>query len=211
MARYEKTEKKGHGCCGSIFTFILVIIVIFALLVFCTDTLSGIKNKVMEHFYPQEYSQYVSQYSEQYCVDEALVYAVIRTESGFRAEVESSVGARGLMQIMPETFEWLQTLSKGEVTYSADDLYDPQVNIEYGVYYLKYLIDHYDGNELLAVAAYNGGLANVDSWLSDERYSSDGLTLTDIPYNETSQYVERVENTKSVYESLYYDNNYDNN
>ena len=69
--------------------------------------------------------------------------------------------------------------------------------------------DHYNGNELLAVAAYNGGLANVDSWLEDERYSSDGLTLTDIPYNETSQYVERVENTKSVYDSLYYDN--DNN
>lgn len=207
MARYEKTEKKGHGCCGSIFTFLLVIIVIFALLFFCTDVLGGIRNKVMKHFYPQEYSQYVSQYAAEYGVDEALVYAVIRTESGFRAEVQSSVGACGLMQIMPDTFEWLQTLSDSEVTYSESDLFDPQINIKYGTYYLSYLIDHYNGREELAVAAYNGGFANVDSWLEDERYSDDGITLTDIPYNETSQYVERVENTKSMYESLYYDNN----
>lgn len=207
MARYEKTEKKGHGCCGSIFTFLLVITVIFALLFFCTDVLGGIRNKVMKHFYPQEYSQYVSQYAAEYGVDEALVYAVIRTESGFRAEVQSSVGACGLMQIMPDTFEWLQTLSDSEVTYSESDLFDPQINIKYGTYYLSYLIDHYNGREELAVAAYNGGFANVDSWLEDERYSDDGITLTDIPYNETSQYVERVENTKSMYESLYYDNN----
>lgn len=209
MAHYEKTQKKGHGCCGGIFTFILVLIVILALLFFCTDTLGDVKKKVMKHYYPQEYSQYVSEYSAEYGVDEALVYAVIRTESGFRAEVESSVGARGLMQIMPETFEWLQTLSDGEVIYSSSELYNPQINIKYGTYYLSYLIDHYNGNEMLAVAAYNGGFANVDSWLEDERYSSDGLTLSEIPYNETSQYVERVENTKSVYDSLYYDN--DNN
>ena len=211
MAHYEKTQKKGHGCCGTIFTFILVLIVIFALLFFCTDTLGDVKKKVMMHYYPQDYSQYVSQYSAEYGVDESLVYAVIRTESGFRAEVESSVGARGLMQIMPETFEWIQTLSDGEVVYSSNELYNPQINIKYGTYYLSYLIDHYNGNEMLAVAAYNGGFANVDSWLEDERYSSDGLTLSEIPYNETSQYVERVENTKSVYDSLYYDNNYDNN
>lgn len=207
MAHYEKTEKKGHGCCGGIFTFLFVVIVIFALLFFCTDTMGSVKKSIMAHFFPQEYSGYVSQYAQEYDVDEALVYSVIRTESGFRAEVESSVGARGLMQIMPDTFEWLQTLHDSQVTYSDSDLYDPEINIKYGTFYLSYLIDHYNGNELLAVAAYNAGFANVDSWLEDERYSSDGLTLSDIPYNETSQYVERVEKTKSVYESLYYDNN----
>lgn len=207
MAHYEKTQKKGHGCCGGIFTFVLVVAVIFALLFFCTDTMGGVKKSIMGYFYPQDYSGYVSQYSQQYSVDEALVYSVIRTESGFRAEVESSVGAKGLMQIMPDTFEWLQTLHDSEVTHTDSDLYDPEINIKYGTFYLSYLIDHYDGNELLAVAAYNAGLANVDSWLEDERYSSDGLTLSEIPYNETSQYVERVEKTKSVYESLYYDNN----
>ncbi len=206
-AHYEKTGKKGHGCCGGIFTLFLVCVVIVALLAFCTDTLGGIKNKVLEHFYPLEYSEYVTQYSAECSVEESLVYAVIRTESGFRAEVESSAGAMGLMQIMPDTFDWLQNLKDGEVTHSSSELLDPETNIEYGTYFLSYLLSHYDGNEKLAVAAYNAGVANVDSWLEDERYSTDGINLTQIPYNETSQYVERVESTKGVYESLYYDNN----
>ncbi len=207
MARYEKTGKKGHGCCGSIFTLFVVCVVILALLMFSTDTLSGIKNKVLGHFYPQEYAEYVTQYSTTYGVDEPLVYAVIRTESGFRAEVESSAGAMGLMQIMPDTFEWLQNLSDGTVTHESADLLNPEINIKYGTFFISYLLQHYNGDENLAAAAYNAGVANVDSWLTDSRYSSDGITLSSIPYSETQQYVERVENTKQVYESLYYDNN----
>lgn len=206
MAHYEKTGRRGHGCCGGIFTLVLVCVVIFALLFFSTDVLGDMKSKVMKYLYPQEYYEYVSRYSDMYGVDEALVYAVIRTESGFRAEVESSVGAMGLMQIMPDTFTWLQGL-EGDTAYSQSDLLDPEVNIRYGTYYLSILLEHYNGREQLAVAAYNGGMTNVDNWLEDERYSSDGITLSDIPYNETSQYVERVESTKGVYESLYYDNN----
>ncbi len=204
---FEKTGKKGHGCCGAIFTLFLVCLVIVGLLAFSTDVLDSVKTKVYKYYYPQEYNEYVSYYSTQYGVDESLVYAVIRTESGFRAEVESSVGAKGLMQIMPETFEWLQNLLDGEITHSESELLNPEINIKYGTYFLSYLVGHYEGNELLAVAAYNAGSSNVDSWLEDQRYSSDGVTLSDIPYNETSQYVERVEKTKAMYESLYYDNN----
>lgn len=207
MANYEKTGKKGHGCCGSIFTLLIVCVVIFALLFFSTDVLGDVKSKVMQYFYPQEYTEYVTTYSSQYGVDEALVYAVIRTESGFRAEVESSAGAIGLMQIMPDTFDYLQSLEGNDIMYSESDLLNPEINIRYGTYYLSILLGHYNGNEQSAVAAYNAGLSNVDSWLSDEQYSSDGVTLSEIPYNETQQYVERVENTKAVYESLYYDNN----
>lgn len=207
MARYEKTGKKGHGCCGSIFTLLVVCVVILALLMFTTDTLGGIKNKVLQHFYPQEYAQYVNEYSTMYGVDEAFVYAVIRTESGFRAEVESSAGAMGLMQIMPDTFEYLQSLESDTESYPESELLNPEINIKYGTYYLYVLLQHYNGDENLAAAAYNAGLSNVDSWLADNRYSSDGITLSSIPYSETQQYVQRVENTKRVYESLYYDNN----
>ena len=207
MARYEKTGKKGHGCCGSIFTLLVVCVVILALLMFTTDTLGGIKNKVLQHFYPQEYAQYVNEYSTMYGVDEAFVYAVIRTESGFRAEVESSAGAMGLMQIMPDTFEYLQSLESDTESYPESELLNPEINIKYGTYYMYILLQHYNGDENLAAAAYNAGLSNVDSWLTDSRYSSDGLTLSTIPYSETQQYVQRVENTKRVYESLYYDNN----
>ena len=207
MARYEKTGKKGHGCCGSIFTLLVVCVVILALLMFTTDTLGGIKNKVLQHFYPQEYAEYVAEYSTMYGVDEAFVYAVIRTESGFRAEVESSAGAMGLMQIMPDTFEYLQSLESDTESYPESELLNPEINIKYGTYYLYILLQHSNGYENLATAAYNAGLSNVDSWLTDSRYSSDGLTLSTIPYSETQQYVQRVENTKRVYESLYYENN----
>ncbi len=207
MARYEKTGKKGHGCCGSIFTLLVVCVVILALLMFTTDTLGGIKSKVLQHFYPQEYAEYVAEYSTMYGVDEAFVYAVIRTESGFRAEVESSAGAMGLMQIMPDTFEYLQSLESDTESYPESELLNPEINIKYGTYYLYILLQHYNGDENLAAAAYNAGLSNVDSWLTDSRYSSDGITLSTIPYSETQQYVQRVENTKRVYESLYYDNN----
>ncbi len=207
MSHYEKTGSKGHGCCGGIFTLVLVCLVIVALLFYTTDVLYDVEKKVMTYFYPQEYAEFVEYYSEYYSVSEPLVYAVIRTESGFRAEVESSVGAVGLMQIMPDTFDWLQSLQSDDMTYSHDALKSPEVNIKYGTYYLSLLLDHYNDVEQLAVAAYNGGIANVDSWLSDERYSSDGVTLSDIPFNETSQYVQRVENTKAMYESHYYDNN----
>lgn len=207
MAHYEKSKKKGHGCCGGIFTFILVLVVAITLLFFCTDTLSGIKSKVMQHFYPRDYSEYVSRYSEEYSVDETLIYAVIRTESGFHADAQSGVGALGLMQIMPQTYEYMLMLEGDDSEHDDSELLSPQVNIKYGTYYLSILLDHYDGKEQLAVAAYNGGIANVDSWLEDTRYSKDGITLSEIPYNETSQYVERVESAKEMYESLYYDNN----
>ena len=207
MAHYEKSRKKGHGCCGSIFTFILVLLVAFLLLLFCTDTLSGIKMKVMEHFYPRDYSEYVSQYSEEYSVDETLIYAVIRTESGFHADAQSGVGAMGLMQIMPETYDYMLMLEGDDSDHDDNELLNPQINIKYGTYYMSILLEHYGGKEQLAIAAYNGGIANVDSWLTDSRYSQDGITLSEIPYNETAQYVERVESAKEMYESLYYDNN----
>ena len=207
MARYEKTGRKGHGCCGGIFTLILVCLVIVCLLAFTTDMLDSVKSRVLMEYYPQTYSDKVEEYSEEYGVKESLVYAVIRTESGFRAEVESSAGAKGLMQIMPETFEWLQNMKDGEIIYTSSNLLNPEINIEYGTYFLSYLLSHYDGNEMLAVAAYNAGMTNVDNWLNDEQYSQNGITLSEIPYSETSQYVERVEKTKAMYESLYYENN----
>lgn len=205
MAHYEKTGRKGHGCCGGIFTLILVSVAIISLMIFSTDMFLGVKNKIVGVFYPQKYSEYVTQYSKEYSVDEALVYAVIRTESSFREDVTSSAGAMGLMQIMPDTFMWLQDVEDKGANYSESDLLNPQINIKYGTYYLSILLEHYDGNEKLALAAYNGGMTNVDNWLQDNRYSTDGENLNSIPYKETSKYVERVEKTKQTYETIYYD------
>lgn len=204
MAHFEKTGKKGHGCCGGILGLFLAFSAILLVLSFTTDMLDSVKYSIMGRFYKQEYSEYVTEYADKYDVDEALVYAVIRTESGFREDVKSSAGAVGLMQIMPDTFKWLQEKESGSVKYGADKLTDPEINIRYGTYYLSYLLSHYNGNEELAIAAYNAGMTNVDKWLKDERYSEDGDSLKKIPYKETAKYVKRVTKTKGVYETLYY-------
>ncbi len=205
MAHFVKTGRKGHGCCCGVVTLILVLSVIVALLGMSTNLLDGVKHKVMRHFYPQDYLQSVQTYSQQYGVEESLVFAVIKTESGFDEQAQSSVGAMGLMQMMPDTFTYVQKMHDGEVLYSSDKLYNPDISIKYGTYYLSYLLEHYKGDEKLAVAAYNAGVTNVDNWLKDNNYSQNGKDLDNIPFEETEEYVEKVEKTQGVYETLYYD------
>jgi soluble lytic murein transglycosylase len=123
-------------------------------------------------------------------LDPALIAAVIYAESKFEPH-PSSAGAQGLMQILPATAYYLAHLSGG-TRFTASDLATPRVNVAYGSYYLRYLLDHYHGNEMLAIAAYNGGLTNVDGWLSEARAHGHELTAAAIPFPETREYVQRV-------------------
>jgi soluble lytic murein transglycosylase len=134
-------------------------------------------------------------------VDPALVAAVIYAESKFEPR-PSSAGAQGLMQILPATAYYLAHLSGGS-SFTASDLATPSINVAYGTYYLRYLLDHYNGNELLAVAAYNGGLANVDRWAADANAAGRELTAEGIPFPETREYVVRVLNAQRAYRSRY--------
>jgi soluble lytic murein transglycosylase len=134
-------------------------------------------------------------------LDPALIAAVIYAESKFEPH-PSSAGAEGLMQILPETAYYLAHLSGG-TRFTASDLATPQVNVAYGSYYLRYLLDHYKGDELLAVAAYNGGLANVDSWVSQARAEGRELDAAEIPFPETREYVERVLSAQRAYREKY--------
>lgn len=201
--RYMEEKTRGHGGCGFVLTLLLVVVLIGGLLLFTTNVLDGYKTRIYRFFYPQKYVEQVTSCAAEFHVDDALIYAVIRTESGFREEVESHAGAIGLMQLMPSTFEGLQTVRYGEVTMTADALFDPDINIEYGTYLLSTLLAHYDGNVATAAAAYNAGMTNVDSWLSDPSCSSDGITLTSVPYEETERYIERIEKAYEMYEALY--------
>ena len=197
----DKRKKKGHGCLGFTLTLIVALGALFTVLMLKTDTFDGLKYKAYGLFYQQKYTDQVERYSAEFGVEESLVYAVIRTESGFRPEVESAAGAVGLMQLMPSTFDWLQTSLDGEVIYTADRLSDPDINIRYGTYFISYLIQRY-GDLDTACAAYNAGVASVDSWLSDPNYSPDGVTLSEIPYKETERYVEKVKSAKAIYDKL---------
>ena len=151
--------------------------------------------------YPQGYSEYVTVYAEAYGVPETLVYAVIRTESDFESGAVSSAGAIGLMQLMPSTFQWL---TDDKLFEHLEDgmLYDPETNIRYGTYYLSLLYDRY-GRWDLALAAYNGGLGNVDEWLEDDRYADGEGGLKKIPFKETRQFLSRVTEAWEMYDKLY--------
>ena len=159
-------------------------------------------NTLKRRFYPRSYSEYVEKYCAVYEIDPNLAYAVIHTESGFNSHAVSHLGACGLMQLMPETFTWLQERLDGEVVYSEDALKTPSVNIRYGTYFLSYLLEQYS-DVPTALAAYNAGTTNVDRWLSDSAYSSDGKTLDDIPYDETRNYVKKVTDVRKKYENIY--------
>jgi soluble lytic murein transglycosylase len=134
-------------------------------------------------------------------LDPALVAAVIYAESKFDPRT-SPAGALGLMQILPETAAFIARRSGG-IAFTTSDLATPAVNVAYGSWYLRYLLDHYEGAELPALAAYNAGLGEVDSWVAKAREEGSALTVADIPYPETRAYVERVLAAQSAYRSTY--------
>jgi len=134
-------------------------------------------------------------------LDPALIAAVIYAETKFDPRT-SPAGAEGLMQIEPATAEFLAKLSGG-YRFQTSDLATPRVNVAYGSYYLRYLLDHYGGRELLAVAAYNAGLANVDRWAARARAEGHALTAGEIPFGETRAYVQRVLHAQRAYRALY--------
>ncbi len=200
--RYKRKRRKGLNF---IIWLVAISIVAGGIIFFVSNFYESTKFELEKAAYPIKYSEYVEASAEEYDLDPALIYAVIRTESGFDSEAESPVGACGVMQMMPSSFEWLQEKRGVEGAYITEDLYNPEICIDYGCYLLKYFYDLY-GDERCAVAAYNAGFV-VGDWLENSDYSADGKTLYSIPYPETSNYVEKVESAKEMYIKLYYSDN----
>ncbi len=159
-----------------------------------------VRDLIDRRIYPREYQSYVERYSAEFGVPEHIVYAVIKAESNFESNAVSIAGAVGLMQLMPDTFRWLCD-RQGE---QLDDgmLYDPETNIRYGVYYLSYLYTEF-GLWNSVFAAYNAGPTRVREWTADTRYADENGALTDIPFEETRVYVEKVEEAADLYAKLY--------
>ncbi len=171
--------------------FLCVAVVVAATSLFC--------------LYPKDHRETVSKYARERGIDESLVYAVIKCESGFKIDAVSRKGAVGLMQIMPQTAEWIA--KREGIGDIANVLTDPDVNIKIGTLYLKYLLDKY-GNDLIeTLSAYNAGEGNIDR-LKREIIAKNGninvrLTLEDISYKETYNYVKRVLKSQDIYRKLY--------
>ena len=181
LGRWGSSELKGRKIS---YIAVVVALTVLALLVGC---------RLMEYIlYPRRYSEYVSRYSTEYGVEEYVVYSVIRAESGFDRNAVSPKGACGLMQLMPDTYAWLTELRREE----GGDIFDPDENIKYGVYYLSLLYGKY-GNWAHALCAYNAGMGNVDRWLSKKPF--------EIPFPETKEYVNKLEVPMGKYKRLYYE------
>ncbi|OOB80002.1 MAG: lytic transglycosylase [Epulopiscium sp. Nele67-Bin001] len=152
--------------------------------------------------YPMPYKEYIFELADEYDLEPTLIYAIIQTETHFDYMAVSRSNAKGLMQIMDMTGEW------GADELDIDDftpemLFNPYVNIRIGTWYIDKLISQYDANVDMALMAYNAGSGNVAKWLADTKYSSDGKTVHTIPFNETKNYIKKVNFHKRIYDLLY--------
>ena len=159
---------------------------------------------VEKQIHPIAYEEFVEKYSAEYNIPEYIIYAIINVESGFDPDAASGE-ANGLMQIAPATFKWLTSAEHLNENLSAAKVYDPETNIRYGCYYLRYLFKKfYNWNTVFA--AYNAGEGRVTKWLSDPRYSDGKGNLTNIPIEETAKYVKKVNKEIKYYKDTYYKN-----
>jgi soluble lytic murein transglycosylase len=165
--------------------------------------LGPLGDAVRELTLPLRHDDIIRQQAADKNLDPALIAAVIYEESRFRDQT-SHAGARGLMQITPETADFIARRSGGN-RFVQRDLATPQINIAYGSYYLRYLIDHYGGNETLAIAAYNAGQTNVDRWVERAGGPEVFDSARHIPFPETRAYVKNVSATRESYREHYAD------
>ncbi|HYG58865.1 MAG TPA: lytic transglycosylase domain-containing protein, partial [Symbiobacteriaceae bacterium] len=150
---------------------------------------------------PLEHRATLYRRAEEHGLDPYLVAAVIRAESGWEPTAESSQGARGLMQLMPDTARWVA--DQMGVAYAPERLNDPDYNIRLGCWYLANLHQEFGGDTVLALAAYNGGRSNVQKWLRDRQWTGEHHTLEQIPFQETRLYVAKVLRDLERYHRIY--------
>lgn len=186
--------------------FLIVIVFVVIVIAAIITGIDAAKQLEYEHklaTHPKKYSELVIKYAVEYEIDEDIIYAVIKTESDFDCNAVSNVGARGLMQIMEETFDWIK-FRLGDEDTVYDDMFDPEMNIRYGAYLVDYLLEKF-GDKDTAIAAYHAGAGCVDGWLEDRAYSADGKRLDNIPSNSTSHYVNKINSALTNYKELYAD------
>ena len=188
----KKKKKKMKMWKKILITIITVLIICKAL--FLGAVYYGGKN------YPINYIEEIQKYSNEYGVDPKVVLAIMRVESNFKSDAVSKVNAKGLMQVLPDTAKHVAKLLN--VNVNSVDLNDPETNVKFGTYYLKYLMQNFINMDTV-YAAYNGGIGNVNTWLKDSKYSNDGVSLYNIPSAETKNYVNKVNKALKAYEILY--------
>lgn len=177
-----------------IFVYILISFISFTL------CLSGYKT-FLSLTHPIKYEKIIISNCELFDLDEDVVASLINVESGYKKDAKSNKNAIGLMQIKLETANYLNDIeNKSHIT--EEDLFIPEINIEYGCKYLRYLINKFEDINT-SLAAYNAGETRVRSWLKSDTYTTDGKTLKTIPYKETEKYIEKINKNIEYYKKIY--------
>lgn len=195
MAKKRKKKSNAENLVGlMIFIIIMLLIAVGVLIIFREPETA---EKAKSFFtYTTDYEEYVIKYSNEYDIDPRFIFAIINTESHFDPEAESEVGARGLMQIMPDAFDWIKFRLDDERDLTFDDMYDPELNIQYGTYMLSYLYDDFDCSYELAAGAYHQGMNAVHGWIDDgtidPEHFSINENLDDVPSELTKDYIYKV-------------------
>ena len=179
----------------------LLLVALF--LLFSVYYLPEVTEQAKKQMYPTPYGDLVQTYAEEFDLDPLLVYAFIRTESSFKPDAQSSVDARGLMQITEQTFDWIKPRVGADESTVFADLYQPEVAIRFGCYYLSRCLTRYEGDVATAAAAYHSGWGTVDKLLAQEAYSDDGKTLSVFPYTQMNHYVAKISRAYEKYQNLY--------
>lgn len=179
---------------------LVVLVCIAAVLLTALPPLAREADRLL---YPRKYSRQVEQWAAEYELDPLLVYAFIRTESGFDPAATSSVEARGLMQMTEETFIWLRSKIAPDEGLLFANLYDPETSIRFGCYYLHLCMERYNGDVATAAAAYHSGWGTVDALLQMEEHSADGETLQGFPYSQMNHYVKKITSCYARYQRIY--------
>ena len=176
----------------------VALLAVGAAAIFAADARRAVNSVVL----PLNHEDIIRQQARDKGLDPFLIAGVIYAESHFREGRVSKAGAQGLMQITPATAADIASKSGG-VAFETKDLHTPQVNIAYGSFYLKYLLERYEGNEILAIAAYNAGYGNVDRWAANSASQGRDFSIGEIPFAETRAYVTKVLNARDNYRDSY--------
>lgn len=184
-------------------TLILIkLTFLFAGILFCWFIIYQL---VLEQIYPIKYEKYVSEASEKYSIDKLLIYSIIKAESNFNANAVSNSNAKGLMQVLDSTADEVLS-THNDILIKEKELTDPKQNIEIGTLYYSDLLKKYNGNMLLALAAYNAGAGHVDEWIENGVIKRDGSNIEKIPFKETNMYVRKIIKNYKIYQKLYQKN-----
>ena len=177
-------------------------LIIIIAIIFILFYVVRIQDIIMERIYPKKYEEYVEKYSKENNLDPLLVYAIIKAESNFNEKAISSTKAKGLMQLMDETAREIAE-KNGYTLQSSEDIFNPETNIRIGTKSFSQLLEKYNGNEKLAMCAYNAGMGNVDNWIEEGIIKEDGSDIENIPYKDTNAYVRKILRDYKLYKRLY--------